>query len=74
MARYFFDVVTESGVAHDFRGRELATAQDARCQGELVAIDLQQAAGGSACMSRAVSVRDVQGMEIFSIAVADEAD
>jgi hypothetical protein len=69
MARYFFDVVNESGVAHDYQGRDFSSLDGAKRQGEMIAIDLllDQEAEGRVCGK--VSVRDVQGNELFAIPV-----
>jgi hypothetical protein len=41
MPRYFFDVVNETGTAHDHQGREFNCPDSAKRQGELFAIDLR---------------------------------
>jgi hypothetical protein len=72
MARYFFDLVKNDETAHDFQGREFGAPEQARRQGELIAIDLQLSsddwAGGR------VLVRDPHGRELFAIAVPQAAD
>jgi len=69
MARYFFDVINESGRSHDYQGCEFPTPDGAKRQGELIALDLQleQESEGKVCGK--VSVCDVQGREVFSIPV-----
>ena len=72
MPRYFFDFVKGSGVTHDYEGRDLPGDEQARRQGELIAIDLQIGTGGE-WAGWEVSVRDARGREVFSIPVpADE--
>jgi hypothetical protein len=70
MTRYFFDLVKASLTEHDHQGRFFQLPEQAQRQGELIAIDLQfaseQWAGGQ------VSVRDVQGRELYSIPVLGE--
>ena len=67
MARYFFDLVKQSVTAHDHQGRVFEELDEARRQGEIIAMDLQyesdEWAGGQ------VSVRDQGGQELFSIPV-----
>ena len=40
MARYFFDLVSKQDCRYDFRGRELATSEEAFRLAELIAADL----------------------------------
>ena len=74
MPRYFFDIVSETGVAHDYRGREFASADSARRQGELIAIDLRFAADSEGRSGDRISVCDPRGTVLFSIPVPAEAE
>src|SRR5580704_5664375 len=64
------ELVKASLTEHDHQGRFFQLPEQAQRQGELIAIDLQFAseewAGGQ------VSVRDVQGRELYSIPVLGE--
>jgi hypothetical protein len=73
MARYFFDVVNESGRSHDYRGCDFPTPDGAKRQGELIALDLQLEQGESeGRLFGKVSVCDVQGRELFAIPVTGQ--
>lgn len=72
MPRYFFDLVKNSETAHDHQGRDFRLPEQARQQGELMAIDLQFAADDWA--GAQVSVRDVEGRELFAIPVPAATD
>jgi hypothetical protein len=72
MARYFFDLVRDCETAHDHQGREFSAPEQARRQGELIAIDLQFASDDWA--GAQVSIRDPQGRELFAIAVPQAGD
>ena len=74
MMRYFFDVVSDSGTAHDHMGREFACAESARRQGELIAIDLRFAPDAEGRTGDRVSVCDPRGRVLFSIPVPAEAE
>jgi hypothetical protein len=68
--RYFFDLVKDRVTAHDYQGRYFELPEQARRQGELIAIDLQFASEGWA--GGQVSVRDPQGRELYAIPVPGE--
>ena len=72
MARYFFDVVNETGTAHDHQGREFTCPDSARQQGELIAIDLRFAPDGEGRSGDQVRVCDPRGTVLFSIPVPCE--
>jgi len=69
MPRYFFDVISESGVSHDHQGREFACLDSAKRQGELIAIDLRFAPDPEGRTGDKVSVCDASGTVLFSISV-----
>jgi hypothetical protein len=67
MTRYFFDLVKEKVTAHDYQGCTFQLPEQAKHQGELIAMDLQYASdewGGGH-----VFVRDVLGHSLFKIPV-----
>jgi hypothetical protein len=72
MARYFFDLIKNRETAHDYQGREFNAPEQARRQGELIAIDLQLESDEWA--GAQVSIRDPQGRELFAIAVPQAGD
>ncbi|HLH95736.1 MAG TPA: hypothetical protein VKW08_11550 [Xanthobacteraceae bacterium] len=72
MARYFFDVVSNTGTAHDHQGIEFNSLDGAKRQGELIAIDLRFAPDAEGRMGDRVSVCDVRGQVLFSIPVPGE--
>jgi hypothetical protein len=74
MARYFFDIVSENGISHDHQGKEFASADSARRQGELIAIDLRFAADSEGRTGDRISVCDPRGTVLFSIPVPAEAE
>jgi hypothetical protein len=69
MPRYFFDVISDAGVAHDHQGREFTGPDSAKRQGELIAIDLRFAPDAEGRTGDKVSVCDVGGTVLFSIPV-----
>ena len=69
MPRYFFDVVNETGTAHDHQGKEFNCPDSAKRQGELFAIDLRFAPDAEGRTGDKVSVCDVRGTVLFSIPV-----
>jgi hypothetical protein len=69
MPRYFFDVISDAGVAHDHQGREFTCPDGAKRQGELIAIDLRFAPDAEGRTGDKVSVCDARGTELFSIPV-----
>jgi hypothetical protein len=69
MSRYFFDVVSETGIAHDHQGREFSCPDGAKRQGELIAIDLRFAPDAEGRTGDKVSVCDTRGTVLFSIPV-----
>jgi hypothetical protein len=70
MARYFFDVVSETGRSHDYQGCDFPTLDGAKRQGELIALDLQFEQGeNEGRLSGKVCVCDPHGRELFSIPV-----
>lgn len=74
MPRYFFDIVSENGTSHDHQGREFASADIARREGELLAIDLRFSADSEGRNGDRVSVCDRRGTVLFSIPVPAEAE
>jgi hypothetical protein len=72
MAKYFFDVVSPAGTAHDHQGIELSNPDSAKRQGELIAIDLRFAPDAEGRTGDRVSVCDVRGQVLFSIPVPGE--
>ncbi len=70
LARYFFDLVKEKVTAHDYQGRTFQLPEQAKHQGELIALDLQYASdgwgGGHVC------VRDVNGKSLYMIPVGQD--
>ena len=72
MARYFFDVVSTAGTAHDHQGIELNSLDSAKRQGELIAIDLRFAPDAEGRTGDRVSVCDPRGQVLFSIPVPGE--
>jgi hypothetical protein len=74
MPRYFFDVVNNSGTAHDHQGREFTCLDGAKRQGELIAIDLRFAPDAEGRTGDKVSVCDVRGTVLFSIPVPSEVE
>lgn len=74
MARYFFDIVSEAGVAHDHQGREFESPDSARRQGELFAIDLRFAPDSEGRSGDRIKVCDVRGTVLFSIPVPSECE
>jgi len=74
MQRYFFDIVSESGVSHDHQGREFPCADSARRQGELIALDLRLAPDSKGRSGDRISVCDPRGTVLFSIPVPAEAE
>ena len=72
MPRYFFDVVSESGVSHDHQGRDFDCPDSAKRQGELFAIDLRFAPDGEGRTGDKISVCDPRGRVLFSIPVPAE--
>ena len=74
MPRYFFDVVNETGTAHDHQGREFTSPDGAKRQGELIAIDLRFAPDAEGRTGDKVSVCDVRGTVLFSIPVPSEVE
>jgi hypothetical protein len=69
MARYFFDVISETGVAHDHQGREFPCLDGAKRQGELIAIDLRFASDSEGRTGDKISICDPRGTVLFSIPV-----
>jgi hypothetical protein len=69
MPRYFFDVVNETGTAHDHQGREFTCPDGARRQGELIAIDLRFAPDNDGRAGDKITVCDARGTVLFSIPV-----
>jgi hypothetical protein len=69
MARYFFDVISDTGTAHDHQGREFTCADGAKRQGELIAIDLRFAPDSEGRTGDKISVCDARGTVLYSIPV-----
>jgi hypothetical protein len=72
MPRYFFDVVNDTGTAHDHQGREFNCPDGAKRQGELIAIDLRFAPDSQGRTGDKISVCDVRGTVLFSIPVPSD--
>jgi hypothetical protein len=72
MARYFFDVINESGRSHDYQGCDFPTPDGAKRQGELIALDLQLEQENEGHVTGKVSVCDAMGRELFSIPVQSQ--
>ena len=70
MKRFFFDVAAGNHVDYDYRGRDLARAEDAREFAELIAIDLgtDEDANRQKCE---VQVRSINGTRLFSVPIRD---
>jgi hypothetical protein len=69
MPRYFFDVISDTGTAHDHQGRDFNCPDGAKRQGELIAIDLRFAPDAEGRTGDKVAVCDVRGTVLFSIPV-----
>ena len=67
MRPYFFDIVTETSVEHDFHGRSLARPEDARELAEIIALDLE--CTDKTWVATQVEVRDVKGACLCSVSV-----
>ena len=67
MHPYFFDIVTDASIQHDFHGRKLATPDDARELAEMIALDLEFSNGD--WIATEVEVRDVNGARLYSVSV-----
>jgi hypothetical protein len=74
MPRYFFDVISDTGTAHDHQGRDFTCPDGAKRQGELVAIDLRFAPDAEGRSGDKVAVCDVRGKVLFSIPVPLELE
>jgi hypothetical protein len=72
MPRYFFDVVSSAGVAHDHQGREFTCPDGAKRQGELFAIDLRFAPDAEGRAGDKIAVCDARGTVLFSISVPND--
>jgi hypothetical protein len=72
MPRYFFDVVNDTGTAHDHQGREFTGPDGAQRQGELIAIDLRLAPDSEGRAGDKIAVCDVRGTVLFSIPVPSD--
>ena len=70
MNRFFFDIVTNATVWHDFHGRSLPRLEDARELAGLIALDLE-CTGSDDCVGSEVQVRNLSGEHLFSIRVGD---
>lgn len=66
--RFFFDIVENSQCAHDFHGRYLQSAEEARDVAEAVSIDLA-CSEKDECAGSEIQVRDSNGALLFSITV-----
>jgi hypothetical protein len=69
MPAFFFDIVTSKSVEHDFHGRKLATAEDARELAEMIALDMECCSGNSDWIATEVVVRDLAGVSLYSVSV-----
>jgi len=69
MPRYFFDVVNETGTAHDHQGLDCNGPDGAKRQGELIAIDLRFAPDSEGRTGDKVAVCDARGTVLYSIPV-----
>jgi hypothetical protein len=72
MARYFFDVISSAGTAHDHQGLEFNSPDSAKRQAELIAIDLRFAPDAEGRTGDRVTVCDPRGQVLFSIPVPSE--
>jgi len=68
MTRYFFDVVREASCIHDFHGRYLGSAEEAREMAEAVSLDLA-CSEKDECAGSEIQVRDVKGALVFTVPV-----
>ena len=66
MQRFFFDVINGDHTEHDFKGRELPTAEAAFRLAELIAID--ESVEGTR-MGWTLRVSDDAGKQLFSIPI-----
>jgi hypothetical protein len=69
MNPYFFDVVTDSGVQHDFQGRKLERLDDAREWARVIALDLECSDDDRSWGATEIEVRDVDGTCLYSVSV-----
>jgi Domain of unknown function (DUF6894) len=74
MPRYFFDVISDTGTAHDHQGRDFDCPDGAKRQGELIAIDLRFAPDAEGRTGDKVAVCDPRGKVLFSIPVPLELE
>ncbi len=68
MKRFFFDVAVGNHVDYDYRGRDLARAEDAREFAELIALDLGSAEEAEG-QNLEIQVRSPNGTRLFSVPI-----
>ena len=68
MKRFFFDVAIQSAIQYDFRGKDLATAEEARELAELIALDIECTAENNVTAFE-VQVRNITGDSLFNVPV-----
>lgn len=71
MSRYFFDLVGAERSKYDYTGRELPSPENAYQLAELIAVDLA-VEDQDPWYGWTVKVRNVQGREMFCVAVKPE--
>ena len=71
MRRYFFDLVGAERSNYDYTGRELPSPENAYQLAELIAVDLA-VEDQEPTYGWTVKVRNVQGHEVFCVAVKPE--
>jgi hypothetical protein len=68
MKRFFFDVAMQSSTQYDFRGKDLATTEEARELAELIALDIECTSENNMTAFE-VQVRNVTGDSLFKVPV-----
>jgi hypothetical protein len=67
MRPYFFDIVADGTVEHDFHGHRLHKQEEAHEMAELIALDIE--CTGVDRKATEVVVRDINGTILFSVRV-----
>lgn len=67
--KYFFDVVLETSVQYDFKGREFERIDQVREIAELIALDIECVSDEEQSTVLEVQVRNVGGTKILAIPV-----
>ena len=70
MQKFFFDVVVQSGVQYDFRGRDFDALDQARKLAELIALDIE-CIDGNEMAGKEVQVRNISGQRLFSVQIRE---